>query len=116
MGIGLGRNPDGVVRDVAARFESVRTKPAVLVGLAVALVALVGLAEAGAIGGWWFGLLCVFAIFATPGVATLIDARTSGRTRTHEVPLEWIGIDRPFSPADLRAIDAVLALPEGAPA
>jgi hypothetical protein len=31
------------------------------------------------------------------------------------VPLEWLGIDRPFTAADVRAIDAVLALPDGVP-
>jgi hypothetical protein len=115
MGIGLGRNPNGVVRDVAARFEPVRTKPAVLAGLAIVLVGLVATAEAGAIGGWWFGLLSVVAIFVTPGVASAIDARRSTAAHAREVPLEWVGIDRPFSAADLRMIDAVVALPEGAP-
>jgi branched-chain amino acid transport system permease protein len=116
MGIGLGKNPNGVVRDVAARFEPVRTKPAVLAGLAVVLVGLVAAAEADVIGGWLFGLLSLVVIFATPGLATAIDTRRSARTRTREVPLEWVGIDRPFSYADLRAIDAVVALPERGPA
>ena len=72
MGIGLGRNPNGVVRDVAARFEPARQRPAVFVGLAVVLAVLVVAVEIDVIGGWWFGTLAFVAIFATPQIAPLL--------------------------------------------
>ena len=34
------------------------------------------------------------------------------RIETTDVSLEWLGIDRPFTAADVRAIDAAVALPE----
>jgi hypothetical protein len=112
MGIGLGHNPNGVVRDVAARFEPARQRPEVLAGLAVVLGLLVVATETDVIGGWWFGTLAVVAIFATPSIAQLLGRRETRRSA--DVPLEWLGIDRPFTAADVRAIDAVVALPEGA--
>jgi branched-chain amino acid transport system permease protein len=115
MGIGLGRNPNGVVRDVALRFEPARQRPAVFVGLGLVLVALTGAVESDVIGGWWFGTLALVAIFATPEVARALTSRNSAARARAEVPLEWLGIDRPYTAADVRAIDAVLALPEGAP-
>ncbi|MEY2423920.1 MAG: hypothetical protein QOI95_3987 [Acidimicrobiaceae bacterium] len=111
MGIGLGRNPNGVVRDVAARFDPALKHPAVFGGLGVALALLVGAVETDTIGGWWFGTLAIVAIFATPLVAQLVGAG-GGRSHDTDVPLEWLGIDRPFTAADVRAIDAVVALPD----
>jgi branched-chain amino acid transport system permease protein len=113
MGIGLGRNPNGVVRDVAARFEPARQRPAVFGGLAVVLALLVLAVETDVIGGWWFGTLAVVAIFATPTIAPLLGSRRTPRTVIADVPLEWLGIDRPFTAEDIRAIDNVVALPEG---
>ncbi len=53
MGIGLGRNPNGVVRDVAARFEPAQRRPTVFVGLGVVLALLVAAVETDviAVGG-----------------------------------------------------------------
>jgi hypothetical protein len=112
MGIGLGRNPNGVVRDVAARFEPARQRPSVFVGLGVVLLALVIAVEADVIGGWWFGTLGFIAIFATPQVASALGRPGAPRVRDTDVPLEWLGIDRPFSERDVREIDAALALPD----
>jgi hypothetical protein len=112
MGIGLGRNPNGVVRDVAARFDPARRRPRVFAGLAVVLAALVAAVEADVIGGWWFGTLSFVAIFATPKIAASLESRRTRASRAADVPLEWLGIDRPFTLQDVRAIDAVLALPE----
>jgi branched-chain amino acid transport system permease protein len=112
MGIGLGRNPNGVVRDVAARFEPARERPAVFGGLAVVLALLVGAVETDVISGWWFGTLAIIAIFATPLVAPLLAPRPVRTSSVDNVPLEWLGIDRPFTAADVRAIEAAVALPE----
>jgi branched-chain amino acid transport system permease protein len=102
MGIGLGRNPNGVVRDVAARFDPVRGRRGAWVALGAVLVALVVLVEADLISGWWFGLLSVVAIFATPLLGERRVKASPG------VPLEWVGIDRPFTDADLAEINAVV--------
>jgi hypothetical protein len=109
MGIGLGRNPNGVVRDVAGRFEPVRGRRWLIMGLLFALAGLVALAETGVLSGWWFGIFSVVAVFAIPGIATGLD-RLDQRQAT-DLPLEWMGLDRPFAEEDVRAIDEVVALP-----
>jgi branched-chain amino acid transport system permease protein len=115
MGIGLGQNPNGVVPDLARRFEVVRTAKPVLVGLGVVLAALVAAAEQGALGGWWFGTLSVVAIFATIPIAEALERRGLAAEQADEVPLEWLGIDRPYSDADVRRINEGLALPDVVP-
>jgi long-subunit fatty acid transport protein len=50
--------------------------------------------------------------FATPQIAATLESRSTRAARDADVPLEWLGIDRPFAPADVRALDAALALPE----
>jgi hypothetical protein len=97
---------------VAARFEPARQRPSVFVGLGVVLLALVIAVEADVIGGWWFGTLGFIAIFATPQVASALGRPGAPRVRDTDVPLEWLGIDRPFSERDVREIDAALALPD----
>jgi hypothetical protein len=81
------------------------------VGLAIVLATLVLAAEIDAIGGWWFGFLSVVAVFAPVGIAMALDARVRPDL-DRDVPLEWVGIDRPYRSADVRAIDAVVLLPE----
>jgi hypothetical protein len=71
--------------------------------------------ETDVIDGWWFGTLAVVAIFATPTIAPLLGRKGARRAGPADVPLEWVGIDRPFSADDVRALDTVLALPEAAP-
>jgi branched-chain amino acid transport system permease protein len=112
MGIGLGRNPNGVVPDLAKRFEPVRHSRPVLVGLGVVLAALVAAAEQGALGGWWFGTLSIVAIFGTIPIAEARERRGQAVTGADDVPLEWIGIDRPYTEADVRSMDEALALPD----
>ena len=115
MGIGLSRNPNGVVPDLASRFEVVRHERNVLIGLGVALTLLVVAAESGALGGWWFGTLAVVAIFGTIPVAEALERRRRGAAVEEDVPLEWLGVDRPYTDADVRRIDEGLHLPDVVP-
>jgi hypothetical protein len=112
MGIGLARNPNGVVPDLASRFEPVRGERQVLVGLGVVLVGLVAAAELEVLGGWWFGTLAVVAIFATIPIAEAFARRRAGTRAVEEVPLEWLGVVEPYTEADLRRIDEGLHLPD----
>jgi branched-chain amino acid transport system permease protein len=112
MGIGLAKNPNGVVPDLASRFEVVRGERSVLAALGVALAALVVAAELEVLGGWWFGTLAVVAIFATIPIAETIARRRAGTTAVEEVPLEWLGVVEPYTEADLRRIDEGLHLPD----
>jgi branched-chain amino acid transport system permease protein len=101
MGIGLGSNPNGVVPDLAARFEPLRRSRLVQVGLGITLALLVALQRLEVLDSWPFAILCVFAIFAAPVVADLL---TSQRAEA-EPPLEWAGVTRPFSEDEIRTLE-----------
>src|SRR4051794_35833573 len=109
MGIGLGKNPNGVVRDLADRFEPVRGRRGLVVGLLLVLAGLIAGAETEVLSGWLFGIFAVIAVFATPGIAMGLDRRD--RRTAADLPLEWMGLDQPFAEEDLRAIDEVVGLP-----
>ena len=103
MGIGLGSNPNGVVPDLATRFESLRRSRIVQVGLGIVLVGLVVLEKLEVLDNWPFAILCVFAIFAAPAIADLL----AWKRPDAEPPLEWAGVTRPFSDDEIRALERV---------
>jgi branched-chain amino acid transport system permease protein len=111
IGVFLGQNPNGVVRHLEARFQPVRTQPVVWVGLAVVLTGLLAAAYADVITGWMFGLGSLVAIFSTPRIATRLEARDRADVAEPELPLEWVGIERPFTDADVRELDRALGVP-----
>jgi branched-chain amino acid transport system permease protein len=105
MGIGLGQNPNGVVPDVADRFQPLRRATAILVMLLIALVGLVIAVKLELFENWTFA-------FAVGGVIVLASA-IADRERLigkDEEPLEWVGVERPFTADDLRRLDAELGL------
>jgi branched-chain amino acid transport system permease protein len=104
MGIGLGSNPNGIVPDLAARFEPLRRSRPVQVALGAVLLALVVAEKAELIENWPFAILSVLAIFAAPSIADLVTAERSDAPP----PLEWAGVDRAFSPEEVRRLDEAL--------
>jgi branched-chain amino acid transport system permease protein len=105
MGIGLGKNPNGVVPDVAERFSPLRRATAILAVMLLAIVGLVVAAKLEILDNWTFA-------FAVGGVIVLASA-IADRKRLigeDEEPLEWVGIDRPFTADDVRKLDAELGL------
>src|SRR5581483_5602907 len=111
MGLGLGQNPNGVVPDVEVRFAPLRHARVVLAALAVALGGLVLAVEAGVIDKWRFALAVVGVIVVAGAVAD--RHRLLGEDGE---PLEWIGVDRPFTPDDVRRLDAHLGLQDASAA
>jgi branched-chain amino acid transport system permease protein len=117
LGISLADNPNGTVPDLARRFQPVKKVRGVLVGLLVVLAGLYVAERAGALAKWPFAILIVVATFASIPVAELILARRErgpaelAEVAPAEVPLEWVGIERPFTEDDVEALDKVLALP-----
>jgi branched-chain amino acid transport system permease protein len=104
MGIGLGKNPNGVVPDLATRFESLRRSRPVQVGLVAVLLVLLVAQKTELIDNWPYAILSVLAIFVAPGVA---DWVTADRVEV-EPPLEWAGVDRPYSEEELHRIEEAL--------
>jgi hypothetical protein len=56
--------------------------------------------------------LSVVFIFGTIPIAEALERREQVVTDADDVPLEWIGIDRPYTEADVRSMDEALALPD----
>ena len=107
MGIGLGKNPNGVVPDVAERFAPLGRNRAVLSGLIVVIVGLVVAAKLEVLDNWPFALAVTGVIVIASAIAD--RARLLGE---EQEPLEWVGVDRPFTPDDVRRLDAELGTPE----
>ncbi len=110
MGIGLGKNPNGVVPDVAERFAPLARNRGVLTGLLVVLAALVIAAKLEVLDNWPFA-------FAVTGVIVLASA-VADRQRLlgeEQEPLEWVGVSRPFTAEDVRRLDNALGVQEVAP-
>ncbi len=108
MGIVLGRNPNGAVRDIAGRYGVLTRAPGALGGLSVSLLLAAGLALTGSITGWGLVFASGLSLVIWPQVAEVLVARRTPRQRG--TPLEWAGIDRPLTADELRKIDTELRL------
>ena len=112
MGITLGRNPDGVVRDLAARTRPLLGAP----GAAARRRRRRGGAR------WWRGgpTRCragwpESSGFLVPFVAARVVERAPAAATASPIPLdelELLGLDRPVTAADRRRLDLALALDE----
>jgi len=89
----------------------------VLVGMSVALATLYGLRLADVLTNWPYLLLSI----ATVGGAAMIAGITQPRAvelaagleaELADVPLEWRGIDRPWTQKDMEELDRQVGLSE----
>ena len=108
MGVALGRNPNGAVRDISARYGILLDAPVVLVALLASLALVAVLAVTGAITGWGLLFGSAIAMVAWPQLAEILVARRS--PKSHHGGLEWAGIDAPLTDDDLRRVEAALRL------
>ncbi len=108
MGVALGRNPNGAVRDIAARYGILRDVPATAWGLAASLLVAAALTVAGPLTGWGLVFATVVALVVWPGVADVVASRREPHDR--ETPLEWAGLREPLGDDELRQIDAALGI------
>jgi branched-chain amino acid transport system permease protein len=106
-GVGLGRNPDGVVPTMRSDWTPVARDrialPALVVGIAAAWV----LRLADVINGWVFcGAALVLALALRGWAAARQRAALAGSADSveavapEEVPVEWLGIRRAWRPED----------------
>lgn len=119
MGIALGRNPNGIVQDLRQAFAPLARAPlGLLVTLATTAAVLV-LRWVDAVSGVPFVAVLVAAVLSGP---LLLRLRASRSTPVEavlqdepadEVALEWLGIDRPFTPDDVAGLDRALGLESG---
>ncbi len=119
IGIGLGQNPSGVVRDVGARFTPIVRHREVLFGLIALEIGWWVLAAVGVVSGWPWVLGALAALIVANLIAERLDQPAEGaaltaaeQAPTDDVPLEWVGIAREWSDDDRAQLDEQLGLEE----
>ncbi len=110
MGMALGRNPNGAVRDVSANFAVLAKVPAALIGMLATIAVATVLALSDAITGWQLAAAVAGALVGFLLLARAVEARR--QPVEVERPLEWAGIDGPLTDEELRTVDRALALDE----
>jgi branched-chain amino acid transport system permease protein len=113
IAITLGKNPSGAVSDIVHGFEPLKNLKASIVAIVALLVGAWALAYTEVISNWYFVILFVVIMIAVPRIAQTAKpeafmTREQIYARRNAVPLELIGVDRPFSPADVHMLDQAL--------
>jgi branched-subunit amino acid ABC-type transport system permease component len=117
-GIALGRNPNGAVHDMREGFAPLLKAPRVMAAMWVALAGLYALRLADVFDNWPYVLLSI-AVVSIAGIAAGLarpraveEAAGETQAEIDDVPLEWRGIDRPWTSADLHELDREVGLSE----
>src|SRR5207244_11681034 len=117
IGVSMGRSPSGAVSDIVTNLSPLkRAKPVLAAGIALE-ACFYGLAVTGTISNWWFLVLTLLVVLALPiaSRALMPQAHVAAgvlEAKRAEVPLELVGIDRPFTERDLVEMEKGLALDE----
>jgi branched-subunit amino acid ABC-type transport system permease component len=114
IGIGVGRNPSGSVHQFIDSYRSLRGRNGVLIGGAAVEVLIYGLTLSGVLGHWWFAILTAVLIMLLPLVGQMTDPKLA-RQRATETPLEYAGIDSPYTDSLRRELDRSLGIEEFVP-
>jgi branched-subunit amino acid ABC-type transport system permease component len=118
MGIGLGRNPNGAVADIREGFDPLGRHRVALAGFLITLAGVYAAVLVAGVGAWWFILGGIVALVVFTGYASLRarppapEIEEAAGVEFADVPLEWVGIDRPFTAEDARVLDERLGLAE----
>ncbi len=118
MGVSIGRNPTGAVEQIVVEFGALRrAKPVVVAGCGAVAVGYL-LARNETISNWWFVVLVGLVVVAMPLAAKRLAPPSAPVAAApadghDEVPLELVGVARPFEPADRDRLDRELGLPVG---
>jgi branched-subunit amino acid ABC-type transport system permease component len=116
MGITMGKNPSGAVHDIVTNFRAMAKARSVLIGAAVVEVALYVLVQADVINNWYFIILSFVLLLVLPEIAKVVSPEAFVEegaveaTPEDEIPLEYVGIDRPFTVEDRDFLDQALGL------
>jgi hypothetical protein len=85
--------------------------------MGIAYLAVYTLRSTNTIDNWPTALLAVAVLVLCVPIAELLEARSTARSAVArnvapEVPLEWVGITRPFTDADVRTMNSALGVSE----
>lgn len=107
VGMGVGRNPSGVVHDIVEGYRAMRGAKPVLYGAGAFGAVLYVPAVTGVIGSWTFSLIALCVVMLLPVIGRMY--LEEGRKR--ETPLELLGVDEPYSDEMRARLDQELGLP-----
>jgi branched-subunit amino acid ABC-type transport system permease component len=116
IGITMAKNPSGFVHDIVTNFRAMAKARAVLIGATAAEAVLYGLDRGGAINNWYFLILSFALLLVLPVVAkavspaAFVEEGATEATPEDEMPLEYVGIARPFTVEDRDFLDRALGL------
>lgn len=129
MGIALGRNPNGATGEIREAFAPLKREPLALAVTVGSTFAVVGLRLADLLSGYPYVVALIVAALSGSLLLRLQDAvRSDGgdalgqpaadlapgdadeASNRLEVPLEWLGIDQPFTTADAVAMERTLGV------
>jgi branched-subunit amino acid ABC-type transport system permease component len=119
MGITMAKNPSGAVHDVVTNFRAMSKARNVLIAATLVEAALYGLVRGDVLGNWWFLILSFALLLVLPVVAKAVSPEAfvaegaAEASPEDEMPLEYVGIDRPFTVEDRDFLDRALGLHGG---
>jgi ABC-type branched-subunit amino acid transport system permease subunit len=119
LGVSIGRNPTGAVERILTDLGPLkRARPAVVGAIAVVAVSYL-LARNETISNWWLIVITIVVLAALNLVTrrvTATDRRAEAAAAlpgeaSADLPLELVGVARPFTVADREMLDAALGVP-----
>ena len=120
IGIGVGRNPSGIVHDVLKGYRTLSRATPVLWGALAFEAALYGLTLAGVVGNWQFAIVTVLLGFLLPLIGrTLMPRRVLDEEQLaarDETPPELVGVTGPWTDEQRQDVDRRLGIADSLPA
>ena len=116
IGVTMAKNPSGAVHDIVTNFRAMSKARNVLIGATAVEAILYGLTRADVLNNWYFLLLSALLLLVLPNVAkaiapeAFVEEGATEATPEDAVPLELIGVDRPFTLEDRDFLDTRLGL------
>lgn len=115
VGVGVAHNPSGNMSSIFAGHRFLAGAPEVRYAAIGVTVVLYGLAYAGVIGTWTFGILVAVLWMALPALGLWLRAERllppEALAARRGVPLELVGVDVPYPDGFGGQLDRTLGLP-----
>uniref|UniRef100_UPI00356582B2 hypothetical protein n=1 Tax=Nocardioides sp. TaxID=35761 RepID=UPI00356582B2 len=116
-GIGVDKNPSGIVHTICSSYRPLKQARPVLYAGGAVLALLVAINLAGVIGDWSFALLTMLVVFSLPGVAAkmmpeavLSRAERDEQQHAADTVPERMGLDARLTHEERVELDAALGL------
>jgi branched-chain amino acid transport system permease protein len=110
-GIGLGRNPSGVVPLMSEGVAPIRRDRPVLIGMIASMVGVYVLRRLDVYANWPFVLLLFACLIVANEVAKYrLRAKAGAEAGDEVIELEWVGITTPWTQERVAEVESALAL------